>query len=317
MPLPRSTFVMGVAVAGVLGLAIRGTANREHTATPDEEEAAERDAMRREAAARDKQIEAHEADARAATAKRDTARAEGKKLIGAEVATFGGPLAGYSLPAATAQMQSAADALETSIAGKVSLLHFGQSGAVDRVEITPYANDEPLRRDACAALERELATAWGSGRPMVGDADSQVWLNPGRRMRTAFASHAEGCHLFFEHVLAVDAWLQRSAVVGKRATEVPDYPTSLDDEPADERSWADAGVGAGAGPTTFTARVAGGRVVEVTARTVGDDDTFRAIADVLTKQLGKPAGTADRLKWSSIELDRFGGQIVVTRGAKK
>lgn len=299
MALPKSTFVMGVAVLGLFGLAIReGTRAPSSDDPVDDEDRAAYEAMQ----ARMAQEQAQRAEEATAAAKaRQIANL--RELYGAEAASLGPLFAGITLespPAEADEHRSRLDEYETRAESFVT---------VDNhvVEIRPglRAYGEGVG-ELCAALGEQLHIVWGTGERLA-ETGATVWRDPSTHHRASLAIDDDRCVLRFERYVDVDQWLNRSAasvvplsLIGQSALKAEQVAGTTVD--GNEIAWQVAGVGAGTMATKLVAYVEKDRVVGMTATTRAGEQTRELLAGALEKALGKAKqsdeGYAGTLSWA-------------------
>lgn len=306
MKVPKSTYVMGVAVLGLFGLAIAKSAggkDRHHD--DDDEYSGEESGDDEEQSARDIAEYEHEQAARKAAELEAEQKVEKvfsalTTAYGAEAASMGALFSGITFGA---EREGLSDEIQQRLArfraATESDLTLGQESStiVDRIELEPSFRDEgDVRDQLCDKLATRLHDTWGNGVHDT-DTDTSIWLNPATHVRATF-HNSGGCELTFAPYAAPETWINRTpasvipvAMVGQPAAKLVAAVKSPIEN--DTITWTAPGLGAGTQPTQLMASVVGGKVAMITVSTISLEDTRAALVEHLSATFGKAKTATD------------------------
>ncbi len=316
MKVPKSTYVMGVVVLGLFGLAIAKSAGGKDRHQGDDEseygddddddfDDDDDDGDGEDSAESIAEYEREQAMRKTAEleAERELEKlfSEMTSAYGAEAASMGTLFTGITFGGDRAAL---ADEVQDRLARFRRTTHseltLGQqsSPTVDRIELKPHSEGEDeLREQVCDKLSSLLGDTWGSG-VRETSTETRIWLNPTTHIRATFLSEYGGCALTFSGYAAPESWINRTptsvipvAMIGQPAAKlVAAVKSPIENETI---TWTGPGLGAGTQPTQLMASVVRGKVAMITVSTMSVEETRLALAEHLTATFGKPKTTTD------------------------
>ncbi len=197
-----------------------------------------------------------------------------------------------------------------------------EGGAI--TELGLWTNDE--RDQGCPPdLAPAIRAAWKAA-PHIADAESDVWLDPARRVRARLSTGMQ-CRLEYEPYEPAETWIDTVVhldLVGKPASALAalGVPEAQWKAGSDSVEWSGRGCGFGGGIARITAERADGTIVAVRAGTFARDrQTIDAVVASLAARRGQPEEvpglSVRRLEWRGdvpLRLDEDNGHIEIEAG---